>query len=282
MTLTTDLSQQFAGQYAVVTGGTQGMGEAVARLFAARGAKGLVICGRNREKGDAVAGSIARPGCDVRFVEAELGKVEDCRRIIATADRAWGRLHVLVNCAGKTDRGTILDTSPELFDQMFAVNVRAPFFLMQDAVRIMRRERIEGTIVNLITMSSYGGQPFIAAYCASKGALVTLTRNVAFAIMRDRIRVNGLNVGWSDTPGEDTIMRKYHGAKDGWLAEAERKQPFGRLIKPEEVARAIAFLASAESGLMTGAIVDFDQSVRGAYESPPAPPEKMFELRAAE
>ena len=266
MTDSTDLSKQFAGQYAVVTGGTQGMGEAVARLFAARGAAGLVICGRNKKKGDAVAGSLTKAGCKTHYVEADLAKVEDCRNVIATADKAFGKLHVLANCAGYTDRGTILDTSPELFDQMFGVNVRAPFFLMQDAIKIMRREGIAGAIVNLITMSSYGGQPFITAYCASKGALVTLTRNVAFAVMRERIRVNGINVGWSDTPGEDRVMKVYHGAKDGWLAEAEKKQPFGRLIKPAEVARAIAFLASSEAGLMTGAIVDYDQSVRGAYE----------------
>ena len=282
MSDSTDLSKQFAGQYAVVTGGTQGMGEAVARLFAARGAAGLVICGRNKAQGEAVAGSLSKTGCKTLYVEADLAKVEDCRKIIATADKAFGKLHVLANCAGYTDRGTILDTSPELFDQMFAVNVRAPFFLMQDAIKIMRRERIEGAIVNLITMSSYGGQPFITAYCASKGALVTLTRNVAFAVMRERIRVNGLNVGWSDTPGEDRVMKLYHGAKDGWLTEAEKKQPFGRLIKPAEVARTIAFLASAEAGLMTGAIVDYDQSVRGAYESPPAPPLELPETRAAE
>jgi NAD(P)-dependent dehydrogenase (short-subunit alcohol dehydrogenase family) len=282
MTESTDLSKQFAGQYAVITGGTQGMGEAVARLFAARGAAGLVICGRNKTKGEAVAGSLTKAGCKTLYVEADLAEVEDCRKIIAIADKAFGKLHVLANCAGYTDRGTILDTSPELFDQMFAVNVRAPFFLMQDAIKIMRREGIAGAIVNLITMSSYGGQPFITAYCASKGALVTLTRNVAFGVMRDRIRVNGLNVGWSDTPGEDRVMKLYHGAKDGWLGEAERKQPFGRLIKPAEVARAIAFLASSEAGLMTGSIVDFDQSVRGAYESPPQPPERLVETRAAE
>jgi NAD(P)-dependent dehydrogenase (short-subunit alcohol dehydrogenase family) len=282
MTEMSDYPNQFAGQYAVITGGTQGMGEAVARLLARRGAAGLVICGRNRAKGEKIAAELGKGGCKTVYVEADLANIEDCRKIIATADKAWGKLHVLVNCAGLTDRGTILDTSPELFDRMFAINVRAPFFLMQDAIKIMRRERIAGAIVNLITMSSYGGQPLITAYCSSKGALVTLTRNVAFAIMRDRIRVNGLNVGWSDTPGEDRIMKTYHGAQEGWLAAAEKQQPFGRLIKPEEVARAIAFLASAESGLMTGAIVDFDQSVRGAYEAPPAPPLQLPETRAAE
>jgi NAD(P)-dependent dehydrogenase (short-subunit alcohol dehydrogenase family) len=282
MSQTSDFPNQFAGQYAVITGGTQGMGEAVARLLARRGAAGLVICGRNKAKGEAVAGDLTKGGCKTIYVEADLTKVEDCRKVIAAADKAWGKLHVLVNCAGVTDRGTILDTPPELFDRIFAVNVRAPFFLMQDALKVMRRERIEGTVVNLITMSSYGGQSFITAYCSSKGALVTLTRNVAFSVMRDRIRVNGLNIGWSDTPGEDRIMKTYHGAKDGWLAEMEKQQPFGRLIKPDEVARAVAFLASAESGLMTGSIVDFDQSVRGAYDAPPAPPEKLFELQAAQ
>ena len=277
-----DFPNQLAGHYAVITGGTQGMGEAVARLFARRGAAGLVICGRNEAKGETVAADITKAGCKTLYVEADLAKVEDCRKVIAAADKAWGKLHVLVNCAGVTDRGTILDTPPDLFDRIFAVNVRAPFFLMQDALKVMRRERIEGTVVNLITMSSYGGQSFITAYCSSKGALVTLTRNVAFSVMRDRIRVNGLNIGWSDTPGEDRIMKTYHGAKDGWLAEIEQKQPFGRLIKPDEVARAVAFLASAESGLMTGAIVDFDQSVCGAYDATPQPPEKLFELRAAE
>jgi NAD(P)-dependent dehydrogenase (short-subunit alcohol dehydrogenase family) len=266
-----DLSKQFAGNYAVVTGGTQGLGEAIARLFAERGAAGLVICGRNRERGEAVAAEIAAGGCAAHYVRADLERVEDCRTVIARADAAFGTLHALVNVAAVTDRGTILDTSPELFDRMFALNVRAPFFLMQDAAKIMRRERTEGAIVNILSMSSHGGQPFIAAYCASKGALATLTRNTGYALMRDRIRVNGLNIGWMDTPAEHTIQTDYHGRPDNWLAEAERVQPFGRLLKTREVARAVAFLCSAESGLMTGSLVDFDQSILGAYEAPPQP-----------
>jgi inosose dehydratase len=267
MPLVNDLSRQFADQYGVVTGGTQGMGEAVARLLAGRGAAGIVICGRNAERGVAVARDLGSKGCDVRFVAADLAKVEDCRVVIGAADKAWGKLHVLVNCAGVTDRGTILDTSPELFDRIFAVNVRAPFLLMQDALKVMLKNRIEGSIVNIISMSSHGGQPFISAYCASKGALATLTRNVAFSALRDRIRVNGLNIGWSDTPGEDRIMKTYHEAKPGWIDKAEQSLPFGRLIKPEEVARAVAYLASAESGLITGSIIDFDQAIRGSYET---------------
>ena len=239
---------QLDGKVAVVTGGTQGLGEAVARLFAERGVRGLVICGRNAERGRAVAADLARQGCRAEFVRADLAVMDDTRAVMAAADRAFGRVDVLVNAAGITDRGTLFDTSPELFDRMFAVNTRAPFFLMQDAAKIMRRERIEGAIVNILSMSAHGGQPFITAYSGSKGALATLTKNAAFSLMPWRIRVNALNIGWMNTPGEDRIMRLNHGAEDGWLEKAAAAQPFGRLLEPVEVARACAFLASAEFG----------------------------------
>jgi len=256
---------------AVVTGGTQGLGEAIARLFAERGAAGLVICGRNADRGESVARDLTSQGCRTEFVQADLASMDDTRRVVAKADAVFGRVDVLVNAAGMTDRGTIFDTSPELFDRMFAVNVRAPFFLMQDAAKIMRRERIEGAMVNILSMSAHGGQPFISAYCGSKGALATLTKNAAFSLMPWRIRVNGLNIGWMNTPGEDRIMKVYHDAQEGWLEKAAVGQPFGRLLDPAEVARAVAFLVSREAGLMTGSIIDFDQSVLGCYESAPHP-----------
>ncbi|WP_234731403.1 SDR family oxidoreductase [Acidocella facilis] len=264
--------KQLEGKVAVITGGTQGLGAAIAQLFAARGAAGLVICGRSREKGEAQAEKIAAAsGVAVKFVAADLARVEDCRAVIAAADAAFGRVDILVNAAGSTDRGTILDTSPELFDHIFAVNMRAPFFLMQDALQLMRREKTEGAIVNICSMSALAGQPFIAAYCASKGALATLTRNTAYAVLRNRIRVNALNIGWMASDGEAQIQVKYHGGNPNWLEEAQARQPFERLIEPAEVARAVAFLASAESGLMTGAVIEFDQSVWGGYDSAPAP-----------
>ena len=260
------------GKVAVVTGGTQGLGATIARLFAERGAAGLAICGRNAQKGAAKAAEIeGETGVRTVYVRADLEKVEDARGVIAACDRAFGRIDALVNAAGLTDRGTILDTTPERFDSLFAVNVRAPFFLMQEAIRLMRRDGTLGTIVNIGSMSAMAGQPFIAAYCASKGALETLTKNTAYAVLRNRIRVNGLNIGWMASEGEDRIQRAYHGAPDDWLEKAAAAQPFGRLVDPHEVARACAYLSSDESGLMTGSVICFDQSVWGAYESSPQP-----------
>jgi NAD(P)-dependent dehydrogenase (short-subunit alcohol dehydrogenase family) len=260
-----------AGKIAVVTGATQGLGEAIAHMFAERGAAGLLICGRNAKNGERVAAALNSKGAEAVFVAADLADIGACRRVIGAAEQRFGRIDALVNAAALTDRGTIWDTSPELYDRIFAVNVRAPFFLMQEALQLMRRNSSKGTVVNIISMSGHGGQSFITAYCASKGALITLTKNVAFSVMRHGIRVNGLCIGWMDTPGEDRIMKTYHGAQEGWLKEAETGLPFGRLMKPEEVARAVAYLSAEESGLMTGSIIDFDQQVAGCYEQAPQP-----------
>ena len=279
MTSANAMAAGLDGSYALITGGTQGLGEATARLFAARGAAGLIISGRNAQRGHAVARSIAAEhGCAVHFVQSDLADLDQCGTLIEAADHHFGTLTNLVNCAALTDRGTIIDTDPALFDRMMAVNLRAPFFLMQGAARLMLKTGTKGAMVNILSMSSHGGQPFITAYCASKGGLATLTRNVGFSLARNGIRVNGLNIGWMDTPGEDHIQRTYHGAEDGWKEHAERDRPAGRLLKPDEVARAIAFLSSPESGLMTGSIVDFDQSVLGCYEAPPEPDRRSWPL----
>ncbi len=263
---------QLQGKVAVVTGGTQGLGAAIARHFAQQNAAGVVICGRNQAKGEEIAARVsAESATQVHFVRADLSSVEDCRQVIAQTDALFGRVDVLVNAGAMTDRGSIIDTEPELFDKMFATNVRGPFYLMQESIKIMRREKTEGSIVNICSMSALAGQPFISAYCSSKGALATLTRNTAYALLRNKIRVNGLNIGWMASEGEDRTMKQFHGAEENWLEQAAAEQPFGRLIQPEEVARTVAFLASDESGLMTGSIVNFDQSVWGGYDQVPSP-----------
>lgn len=255
------------GKVAIVTGSTQGLGESIAHLLAERGAKGIVITGRNAERGAKVKADLEKKGAKALFVQADLGNMDDVRKIVAAADKTFGRVDVLVNSAGITDRGSIWDTEQKLFDDMMAVNVRAPFFLIQDTVKIMKREKIKGTVINIISMSGHGGQSFISAYSISKGALITLTKNLAYSVMKLNIRINGLTIGWMDTPGEDRIMKTYHDADKDWLKKAEAGRPFGRLLKPDEVSRAVAFLASEESGLMTGSIIDFDQQVLGAANS---------------
>lgn len=249
------------GKICVVTGSTQGLGAAIARRLAAAGAAGLVITGRNAARGQAVVESLP---CPAIFAPADLAQVEDCRRILAETDRHFGRVDVLVNAAALTDRGTILTTTPELFDAMFATNVRAPFFLMQEAIRLMIRDGIPGAILNIGSTSALSGQPFISAYCASKGALATLTANTAFAVMANRIRVNQLNPGWMATDHERELQLAESGDPD-WEAKANARLPFGRLIDPDEAARAVNFIVSDDAGLMTGAIVNYDQSVWGAF-----------------
>lgn len=254
----------------LVTGGTQGVGAAIALRLAEAGAGGILLVGRDEARGRAIAGEIAARGCKAEFVAAELEEVAACRRAVAACDQRFGRLDGLVNAAGITDRGGIDDTTPDLWDRLFAVNVRAPFFLSQEAVKLMRRNPIDGgrqagSIVNIITMSSHGGQPKLTAYSASKGALATLTRNLGHALKGDRIRVNGLNIGWTETPNEHKVQLA-EGQPADWLARAEARLPFGRLIKPADVAEAALFLIGPGSGIMTGSVIDYDQMVIGAYD----------------
>ena len=264
------------GKVAVVTGGTQGVGAAIARLFAKAGAAGIVIVGRGVAKGRTVADGIeAESAVPVQVVRADLGIMEDVRRVMAETDARFGRVDILVNAAGMSDRGNLLNTSVELFDRMFAVNVRAPFFLMQDAVKIMMREGIEGAIVNIGSTSERAGQPFITPYCASKGALATLTRNAGFALMRNRIRVNQLDIGWTNSDNERRLQAEESGDPD-FIDRIAATLPFGRLLEPAEVARAVLWVASGDSGMMTGSVIQFDQSVWGGYDGQaPAPAEPL-------
>ena len=143
---------------------------------------------------------------------------------------------------------------------------------MQDAIKLMRREKIEGTIVNICSMSAKAGQPFIAAYCASKGALATLTQNTAYAVLRNRIRVNGLNIGWMASDGEDRIQREYHGADRELAGRGGRRAALRPAHRSDRRSRARwPSCRARNSGLMTGSMVNFDQSIWGAYDASPQP-----------
>jgi NAD(P)-dependent dehydrogenase (short-subunit alcohol dehydrogenase family) len=262
------------GKICLVAGATQGLGAAIAQRLAAAGAAGIIITGRSASKGAAVVDAIAKAhGTKTYFCQADFANTEECFAAVATCEKQFGRIDTLVIAGASTSRGTILDTTPEVFDELFATNVRGPYFLMQAAIKSMIRHKIEGTICSIGSISALAGQPFINAYCASKGALTTLTANTAFSVMGNRIRVNQLNVGWMASDHERKIQQEANG--DDWEQEAVKNLPFGRLVDPHEAARAVNFLVSADSGMMTGAIVNFDQSVwgavSGAMPTPAAP-----------
>ena len=123
-----------------------------------------------------------------------------------------------------------------------------------------------GTIVNVLSMSAHGGQPYLAPYVAAKAGLAGLTRNAAHAHRWDRIRINGLNIGWTDTEGEDATQRRFHGAGDDWRAKAGASLPMGKLGQVGEIAEFVTFLLSDRSGVVTGSVIDWDQNVLGGMD----------------
>ena len=261
MTEPSSLSR-FDGKVALVTGAAQGIGEVTARLLAERGIRGLLLTDRNAERGQAVANSMAHIA---KFVGADLQHAAAVEQLVPAALAEFGRIDIVCNVAASTERGTILNTDLALFDRIFAINVRAPFFLMQAAAKAMRAQKSGGAIVNISSVNAHGGGTNLSPYSASKAALLNLTKNTAAALVWDRIRVNCILPGWVDTPGEHETLKRFHDAPDNWLEEAEAKRPFGRLVKADELARAVAYLASGESGLMTGAVVDFEQGAPGSF-----------------
>jgi NAD(P)-dependent dehydrogenase (short-subunit alcohol dehydrogenase family) len=250
---------------AAVVGGSQGLGYAIARQLIEEGCRAIAISGRDEAKGEAAARELSQSGSQVEFIKADIARVDDCTRLIEEAARRLGPLNGLVNAAAACDRGGLLDTTPEIWAKLMDTNARGPFFTMQAFVRQAKAGGLPASIVNIVSMVIHCGQSYLAPYSASKAALASITRNTAQAFRRDRIRCNAIACGWMDTPGEDLTQKKYHNAPDDWLARAEAKQPFGQLVKPGEVAPLATYLLSPRSGVMTGAIIDCDQNVAGAY-----------------
>jgi NAD(P)-dependent dehydrogenase (short-subunit alcohol dehydrogenase family) len=246
--------QRLGGRVVIVTGSTQGLGQAIAVRAAELGAAGIVVCGRHQERGERVRRQLAELGTEALFVPADLADEQDCRSIVRACEERFGRLDALVNSAGLTSRGTLDDTT---------VNVRAPFLLMQAAARVMRRNG-GGSVVNIITMASHGGEPVLTAYSSSKGALAILTKNAGYQLQPDRIRVNGLNIGWTATEGEDATQLAT-GQPADWRERADAASPLGRLLTPADIAPMVTYLLSDASRMVTGSVIDFDQTVHGPY-----------------
>jgi NAD(P)-dependent dehydrogenase (short-subunit alcohol dehydrogenase family) len=211
-----------------------------------------------------VAAELSAIGTPTVFVAADLGDPQAPVLLAQACNDRFGRIDGLVNAAGLTDRASFLDASLDDWASLFAVNARAPFFLMQAAIADMRKRGEPGAIVNILSINAHCGSPELAVYSATKGALATLTKNAANAHRFDRIRVNGINVGWTDTPAERVMQAETLGHGPGWLDAANAAQPFGRLLKPDDIANLAVFLLSDAAGPMTGTLVDQEQWVIGA------------------
>ncbi|MEM1317444.1 MAG: SDR family oxidoreductase [Pseudomonadota bacterium] len=250
---------------ALIAGGSQGLGFAVAEQLAAEGCTRIVIGARGEEKGEKATAGLRERGVDAIFIRMDLADAKSCKAFIAKGIAHFGSVDALVNAGADTRRGTILNTTPEFFDHIQAVNVRGPFFTMQAFIQHCIDAGHSGRIVNILSTEHHCGHTNLAPYAATKAALANITKNAANAHLRHRININAVAPGWMDTPNEDKVQREIEGKGDNWLEEAEAEAPFGQLIKPAEIAGLISYLLSPQVGVMTGAVIDHDQHVIGSF-----------------
>ena len=242
----------------LITGAASGIGLATARAVLNEGVGGLIVTDRDAQglKNAALSPALT--------ITADLADPAAPDMLLNAARLRFGRLDGLVNAAGLTTRASLTSGTPAIWDELFTVNARAAFFLMQAAARDMLARAAAGSIVNILSMNAHCGAPDLAIYSATKGALATLTRNAASAHMADRIRVNGINLGWVATESERRMQSVTLGRGPEWEAEAAARMPLGRLLQADEAARLATFLLGTASEPISGTVIDLEQKVAGA------------------
>jgi meso-butanediol dehydrogenase / (S,S)-butanediol dehydrogenase / diacetyl reductase len=256
----------FSGKAVLVTGSTSGIGEACARVFAESGAA-VMVSGRSTERGRRVLAAIAAAGGKADFQEADLREPGACDALIAATVERFGRLDVLVNNAGILYTASALDTTDEQWLDTMAVNVNALFYLSRAAVRHMRKAG-GGVIVNIASEWGLNGENNHVAYCASKGAVIQITRCMALDHAADNIRVNSVCPGEIHTRMVDDILARRGGDEAENLRALAAGIPMRRLAAPVEVARCVHFLASDQASYVTGTNLSVDggnDATGGAY-----------------
>ena len=241
------------GKAIIVTGSTTGIGEAIARRCAAEGAN-VLVHGRNRRRADEVAGSI---GIHATFHVDDLADPAAARRLIEKALSSFGRIDAVVNNAAYVVRSDLATTTAEFFDSVMATNARAPMLIIQAAYEELKKSR--GAVINIGSVNGYAGERNLLAYSVSKGALMTLSKNLADALARDSIRVTHINPGWVLTPNEYEY-KIADGLPENWPELVTPDiAPSGRLLKPEEIAAGLIYWLSDESRPLSGAVIDMEQ-----------------------
>ena len=241
---------RFDDKTVLVTGATSGIGRAAARAFAAAGAK-VALSGRDRGRGSRARDAITETGGHAVFFPEELTSPGAAPRLVDRTLEAFGSIDVLVNNAGIIHRASAEDTTDDQWLETFAVNVHAVFYLSRAVLPAMRAAG-GGAIVNVASDAALIGAPRMAAYCASKGAVLQLTRAMALDCASDGIRINAVCPDNVDTPmltGEAVQLGEN---PERYLRDSAQAIPLGRVAKPEEVADAILFLASARAAFLTG------------------------------
>jgi NAD(P)-dependent dehydrogenase (short-subunit alcohol dehydrogenase family) len=247
--------KQLHGKTALITGGAGGIGRATALLFASEGAA-VGIVDLNQEAGQEVAREISTAGGRAIFERADVTRSADCRRVAERIVHEFGGIHVLFNNAGIIRRASVVEISEEDWDRVMAVNVKSIFLMSREVIPIMARS-VGGSIINTASGWGLAGGPRAVAYCASKGAVVLLTKAMAIDHGRQKIRVNCICPGDTDTAMLRSEARQLGEAEDGFLAGSANR-PLGRVGKPEEIARAVLYLASDAASFVTGAAVVVD------------------------
>jgi meso-butanediol dehydrogenase/(S,S)-butanediol dehydrogenase/diacetyl reductase len=246
----------FVGKVVLVTGSTSGIGEACARLFAKSGAA-VMVSGRNAARGRQVVDEIGAAAGTARFTAADLREDGACARLIGDTVAGLGGLDVLVNNAGILYTANALDTTDAQWLDTMAVNVNALFYLSRAAVKHMKT-RGRGVIVNVASEWGLNGERNHVAYCASKGAVVQITRCMALDHAADNIRVNSVCPGEIHTRMVDEILASRGGDSAANLRELAAGIPMRRLAQPVEVARCVHFLASDQASYVTGTNLSVD------------------------
>jgi NAD(P)-dependent dehydrogenase (short-subunit alcohol dehydrogenase family) len=237
----------------IVTGGTSGIGKAIAERAVAEGAR-VLVHGIERADGEAI---VKKLGANAALHLDDLLDVASPARIVAAALEAFGRIDAVVNNAAIVARSNLGSTTAEFFDRMMAVNLRAPLLLIQAAFPQLKAN--EGCVLNIGSINAHSGQQNLLDYSLSKGALQTMSRNLANAHATDRVRVNHLNVGWVLTDREYAHQIEHGMAKDWPLTVPPQFAPSGRLMMPEEIAAAAVYWLGDESRPISGSVVDLEQ-----------------------